>query len=126
MRLVDADELEKELEKMIADYEKRMPNWSSNDYLTSGKEAAMKWGAKADGVEEALKLLRNMPAIEAEPVKHGRWIIHREEIFEPNQSECYINRPLPTECSVCGFAEMRASRFVFCPNCGCHMITREE
>lgn len=62
-----------------------------------------------------------LPTIDAEPVKHGRWIIHREEIFEPNRSECYINRPLPTECSVCGFAEMRASRFTFCPNCGARM-----
>jgi hypothetical protein len=68
--------------------------------------------------------LDSMPTIDAEPVKHGRWILHREEIFEPNQSECYMSRPLPTECSVCGFAEMRASRFDFCPNCGAKMITR--
>ena len=70
---------------------------------------------------EIMALIYNMPTIDAEPVKHGRWIIHREEIFEPNRSECYINRPLPTECSVCGFAEMRASRFAFCPNCGARM-----
>lgn len=70
---------------------------------------------------EIMAMIDNMPTIDAEPVKHGRWIIHREEIFEPNRSECYINRPLPTECSVCGFAEMRASRFAFCPNCGARM-----
>jgi hypothetical protein len=72
-------------------------------------------------------ILRTQEAstIEAAPVKHGRWIFHREEIFEPNQSECYMSRPLPTECSVCGFAEMRASRFTFCPNCGAKMDLKD-
>jgi rubrerythrin len=70
---------------------------------------------------EIMAMIDNMPTIDAETVKHGRWIIHRGEIFEPNRSECYINRPLPTECSVCGFAEMRASRFAFCPSCGARM-----
>lgn len=121
MRLIDGDALEKELEKTIADYEKRMPDWSSNDWLTSGKDAAYKWGRRADGVDDALEMVKYAPTIEAEPEKHGRWIFHREEIFEPNRSECYINRPLPAECSVCGFAEMRASRFAFCPNCGARM-----
>ena len=72
-------------------------------------------------LRELLDEIEAMPTIDAEPVKHGRWIIHREEIFEPNRSECYMSRPLPTECSVCGFAEMRASRFAFCPNCGARM-----
>lgn len=67
------------------------------------------------------EMVKNTPTIEAEPVKHGRWIIHREKIFEPNRSECYMSRPLPTECSVCGFAEMRASGFAFCPNRGAKM-----
>lgn len=76
-----------------------------------------KWLELEGGNKEVI----HAPTIDAEPVKHGRWIIHREEIFEPNRSECYMNRPLPTECSVCGFAEMRASRFAFCPNCGTKM-----
>lgn len=90
------------------------------------KRIAERQDKSSTGIEdcafyEAIKIVRNAPTVEAEPVKHGRWIIHREEIFEPNRSECYINRPLPTECSVCGFAEMRASRFAFCPNCGTRM-----
>lgn len=105
MRLIDADILAEGIKKYFC-------NVCSEPEI--GK-------CKACNIAEILSMIDDTPTIDAEPVKHGRWIIHREEIFEPNRSECYINRPLPTECSVCGFAEMRASRFAFCPNCGAKM-----
>lgn len=63
MPLIDKEALKEKLTALIAIYESRMPKWSPNDPHTSGKDAAVKWGAKADGVEEALRLLDSMPAI---------------------------------------------------------------
>ncbi|MBQ1537689.1 MAG: DUF551 domain-containing protein [Ruminococcus sp.] len=71
MRKIDADEFKSKLTDLITIYESRMPAWSPNNLLTSGRDAAMKFGAKADGVEKALALLEGMPTIEAEPAK---WI----------------------------------------------------
>lgn len=73
MRLIDAEIAEKKLAELVELYEKRMPKWSPNDMLTSGRDAALKWGYKADGVEKALETIKDMPTVEAEPVKHGRW-----------------------------------------------------
>ena len=51
MRLIDADTAEKKLVELVELYEKRMPKWSPNDMLTSGRDIALKHGYKADGVE---------------------------------------------------------------------------
>ena len=56
----------------------------------------------------------------AEPVKYGHWICHRKNYYDAN-GDIYMSRPMPTECSVCGFAEIRAKRFALCPNCGARM-----
>ena len=56
----------------------------------------------------------------AESVKYGDWICHRKDYYDTN-GDIYMSCPMPTECSVCGFAEMRAQRFTFCPNCGARM-----
>lgn len=56
----------------------------------------------------------------AEFVKYGNWICHRKDYYDTN-GDIYMSCPMPTECSVCGFAEMRARRFTFCPNCGARM-----
>ncbi|MBQ3330315.1 MAG: DUF551 domain-containing protein [Ruminococcus sp.] len=77
MRKIDADEFKSKLMALIAIYESRMPAWSPNNLLTSGRDAAMKFGAKADGVEKALELLERMPTIETEPAK---WISTEEEL----------------------------------------------
>ena len=54
-----------------------------------------------DAVEDAL---RNIPTIEAEPVRHGRWIEHDDGVFT---------------CSECGNAESIES--YFCGYCGAKM-----
>lgn len=48
-----------------------------------------------------LFVIENMPTIEAEPVKHGRWMY-------------------PFYCSECGFAPYYSSdlTYNYCPNCG--------
>ena len=68
MRLIVADTAEKKLAELVELYEKRMPNWSPNDMLTSGRDAAFKWGFKADGAEKALEIIKDMPTVDAEPI----------------------------------------------------------
>lgn len=71
---IDAKLAEKALTIIIEKYEKLIPNWSPNDMLSSGKDTAMKFGFKADGVEKALEIIKRLPAADVQPVKHGRWI----------------------------------------------------
>ena len=60
------------------------------------------------------KLLAEQPILEAEPVRHGRWIKEASDMFD---------------CSECGesiywiFCEKKCS-YSYCPNCGAYM--REE
>lgn len=110
MRLIDADTAEKKLAELVELYEKRMPKWSPNDMLTSGRDAALKWGYKADGVEKALEIIKDMPTVEAEPVKHGHWIEKNDWIA----------------CSNCNyeiFDEFYTKRFQYiaCPYCEAKM-----
>lgn len=59
-----------------------------------------------------LFMIDNMPTIEAEPVKHGRWI----ENSDPGQNinEHYM-------CSECGCTFHNWANDNYCPNCGARM-----
>jgi hypothetical protein len=54
-------------------------------------------------------IIERQPTIEAEPVRHGRWI----------KQENGMN-----VCSACGVK--RVSRFNFCGNCGAKMDAKED
>lgn len=62
-----------------------------------------------------LEYIKQMPTIEAEPVRRGRWI-RRETVLD---TEC--------KCSVCGYKDFVPKhdnywfRRKFCPNCGADM-----
>lgn len=61
----------------------------------------------------AMNAINEMPTIEAEPVKHGHWINHFDDLF-PEESTI--------ECSVChehSPADMPHDNF--CPHCGADM-----
>lgn len=114
MRLIDADALIIKVRDLVEEYERRMPEYSANDMLTSGKDAAMKWGYKADGVEDALKLIIDAPIIKAETIKHGRWIFKNGYLGNTYYcSECekavYLNK----------YGEPNLTDF--CPDCGARM-----
>jgi DNA-directed RNA polymerase subunit RPC12/RpoP len=70
----------------------------------------------AEGFHEADGVIWRMPTIEAEPVKHGRWI----EQEAPNMDTYY-------DCSACGesfcFIEgsPKDNLYTYCPNCGAKM-----
>lgn len=81
-RLIDADDL---------------MNWSETVPLTDDG------GIDINDFEEKLK---SMPTIDAEPVKHGKWI---EYPIADGMNQC-------SECGVLRFGESN-----YCPNCGADM-----
>lgn len=62
-------------------------------------------------------LADNMPTVDAEPVRHGRWI-----------NGGYACGETEWICSECGFSEWRTSnsRMKFCMNCGARMDGGDE
>lgn len=85
-RLIDADDL---------------MNWSETVPLTDDG------GIDINDFEEKLK---SMPTIDAEPVKHGKWI---EYPIADGMNQC-------SECGVLRFGESN-----YCPNCGAYMRGEE-
>ena len=63
------------------------------------------------GWNDALKsVMENAPTVDAEPVRHGRWI------YTPTE-------PLGYVCSECGKS---SCSFTYCPNCGANMDESKE
>ena len=62
------------------------------------------------GFEKAYcrEIIRNIPATDIAPVRHGRW----EQCFEDWRQQIEGDK-----CSVCGF-EHYGARYKYCPNCG--------
>lgn len=58
------------------------------------------------------EVIDEMPAVDAEPVRHGHWI-----------NRGYVCGEYKWECSVCGESEWRGSTIglYYCPNCGAKM-----
>ena len=75
-RLIDANALDIEITTLIEEFERRAPVWSPNDMLSSGRDAALKYGYKADGAEAVLNIVRRMPTVDAAPVKHEKWKLY--------------------------------------------------
>ena len=85
-RLVDADDL---------------MSWSETVSLTDDG------GIDINDFEEKLK---SMPTIDAEPVRHGKWV---EYPIADGMNQC-------SECGVLRFGESN-----YCPNCGAYMRGEE-
>jgi hypothetical protein len=94
MRLVDADNI---VAKLKSYYEALSPDVQSELI-------------RRDEVSSCIAELINAPTIDAQPVKHGHWILHFDDLF-PEESTI--------ECSVChehSSADMPYDNF--CPACG--------
>lgn len=106
MRLIDADALAKKLK----DHHDFFVNaWGGFGNLP------IKDKARVDEITHCIAEVRNAPTIEAEPVRHGRWIDGAENFTCGNHN---------AECSVChcniswsGCDE----DFNYCPRCGAKM-----
>lgn len=99
-RLIDADELEKELEKMTQDF--------LDDKTIQGSFCA---GVTVEMLEE----VRKAPTIDAVPVVHGRWIfinvtddssVRKDKCFNCGYILTSYNYNMPTR---------------YCPDCGAKM-----
>lgn len=67
------------------------------------------------GAWETQNRIRELPATDVQPIRHGRWIDH--EKFERKNCNACI------ECSVCNtwFGHDCIPKTKFCPNCGARM-----
>jgi hypothetical protein len=86
----------------------------TGDDLISRQEAldALALVAKTNYVlyvaQYARRALKNLPAVDASPVVHGRW-------------KAILNPFWDAECSECGYAKKTGWEWGFCPNCGAKM-----
>ena len=86
-----------------------------NIYKTSQKEQANRGlGLQYFGPEEMQMLIDKIPIIEAEPVRHGRWIEIRDK----------YNYCIGQKCSECG-RRVRNCGENYCPSCGAKMDLKE-
>lgn len=75
-----------------------------------------------DAIEEAMHRFVNLPTIEAEPVRHGRWIIKGDPEngwYKITCSECGEDETAVVPCI--GFMPNVKVIWDFCPNCGAKM-----
>lgn len=115
-RYIDAEFAEKEITSLVAEYENRIPEWSPDDMLTSGKDAAMKYGYKADGAEKALEIVNKIPTANVQEVKHGHWV---------NETYCSVCGRFPVDTSE-SISNRRLTKFFdWCPHCGAKLIEGE-
>lgn len=73
------------------------------------RDTVRKMGFGAFILSRCIRAVRDCPTIEAEPVRHGRWLDDEFYMF----------------CSVCGmqwyYCDNETQDFKFCPHCGCKM-----
>ena len=65
------------------------------------------------GINDAVKAIDSAPAVDAVPVRHGRW-----ETDGMMMDECEY---LMTRCTACGGTYEYGFNMPFCPNCGARM-----
>lgn len=102
MRLIDADALEKSLTEKGADYTVSM--FATSDDCNIARLVAF----------ECAEEVKNAPAIEAEPVRHGKWVWVRDK----------HNYPMGMKCSECG-RRVKNLGENYCPKCGAKMDLEE-
>lgn len=91
-----------------------MSDLISRSKLLNVMKNSLPFRMNANGMERAVEMVKNADAIDAEPVRHGRWTG-----FDP-----YIGS---TECSECGYKIVFAgAKYKYCPNCGAKMDLEEE
>ena len=81
----------------------------------------------------ATLILQEAPTIEAEPLRHGRWVIEkRHEVSRnPYIDDNYFASATCSECDFCIHAETKSFGYPdlnttnYCPNCGAKMDKEE-
>jgi hypothetical protein len=99
MRLIDADALK----ERILEERDAIPTTVVERYSLGVPTPNNHGNSMRGGIRIALRCMEQTPTIDAEPVKHGRWIKH----------EGY------DECNLCHTKTMFGHNY--CPNCGAKM-----
>ena len=100
-RLIDANELEREIQKMFVPY---------GDGTYPGDYEKM---LHAETLVDVLETMNEQPSVDTVEVVHGYWIRHYDDIFPAESTQ---------ECSVCHEHEdMLLCNENYCPNCGARM-----
>lgn len=100
-RFIDADELK---EAIVSQY---------------GPQATPD-GIMRSGVLNALHLIETAPTVDAEPVRHGKWMARKRNENEPSEAiDC---------CSCCMYpiSHVWQGDYKYCPNCGAKMKEKKE
>ena len=118
MRLIDADALKQK----ILEERNKIPLTVPAAYYELVREKANTHGnSMRGGIRIALRCMENTPTIEAEPVRHGRWIdkgVEGDFSWKlDGRGSCW--RVLA--CSVCGKNLCGRPGSDFCPYCGAKM-----
>lgn len=110
MRLIDADELRKLFYGYYACINKNAVKENYRGDTLMDYEVV-------DMIEDCIN---NTPTIEAEPAKHGHWIICNGL----TSNNMYLDENEYYKCSECGKTKGHKSNY--CPNCGAKMERRKE
>lgn len=79
----------------------------------------------ADGWNSAISILKNTQIVNAEPVRHGKWI--NSKAMTGITSECEPIISDTYKCSECSEDFVKTTRkYNYCPNCGAKMDESEE
>ena len=105
-KLIDADALYEQIAKKeelarqrVLDTPSRMPNGDFNP-------SAIRYATQLDERTQMKFMIADAPTIDAEPMRHGKWIE-------------YPIADGMNQCSVCGVLRFGESNY--CSNCGCRM-----
>ena len=98
MRLIDADKAEQILRDMAKD--------------GHNQNAMTSW---ANALDDFAEMISEAPTIEAEPVRHGKWIVEAED---------WRHQIEWVKCSQCDFPTFTA--YKYCPNCGALMEIKND
>lgn len=121
MRPIDADALERDYrEQFEAVWRHTREVVKPSDFYIERMAAYEKEIVRMD-MEAFCKFLQGRPTVDAEPVRHGRWI---DEI-EPNAVTASGREVHVFRCTACDFTWANKTAvlhyFNYCPNCGAKM-----
>ena len=96
MRILDADELRKQMYHEAFETDTDMQKWDSGCWIR---------------YKMFENVIENAPTIEAEPVRHGQW----------KQNKYYPHIIICNECGEPYELSNSMEHWNYCPNCGCKM-----
>ena len=66
-------------------------------------------------LDQVISDINSQPTVDAEPVRHGRWI-------DPQPEGCMTwDKRAYQQCSICGDKQYLSQSMIYCPNCGARM-----